>query len=99
MLYALILVCDAHAQATDLGGDVGSGTDSSRGNGVQWKALVLAFNTTRKIVTVQFFVKDHDKIWIPENSPAQDVHLNGVLGIDPNGNWANCYTHWEEFQD
>lgn len=48
-------------------------------------------------MTVQFFVKHCEKIWIPENSPAQDVHLNSVLGIDPNGYWANCYTHWEEF--
>lgn len=34
-----------------------------------WKALVLAFNTRQKIVTVQFFVKHRDTIWIPENSP------------------------------
>lgn len=33
-------------------------------------------------MTVQFFVKHSSTIWIPENSPAQDVHLNSVLGID-----------------
>ena len=63
-----------------------------------WKALVLAFNMRRRTVTVQFFVKHSGTIWIPENSPAQDVHLNSVLGIDLMGEWASCYTRWEEFE-
>lgn len=63
-----------------------------------WKALVLAFNMRRRTVTVQFFVKHSSTIWIPENSPAQDVHLNSVLGIDLMGEWATCYTRWKEFE-
>ena len=63
-----------------------------------WKALVLAFSMRRKTVTVKFFEKQSDRIWIPENSPAQEVHLNSVLGIDFDGDWSTRYTHWEEFQ-
>lgn len=52
---------------------------------ILWKALVIAFSMRRKTVTVKFFQKHSDRIWIPETSPAQKVHLNSVLRIDFEG--------------
>lgn len=50
-----------------------------------WKALVLSFSMRQKTATVKFFEKQSDRIWIPDNSPVQDIHLNSVLGIDFDG--------------
>lgn len=61
-----------------------------------WKALVLSFSMRQKTVCVKFLKSD--RIWIPENSPVQDNHLNSVLGIDFDGDWVTRYSRWEEFQ-
>ena len=66
--------------------------------GALWKARILASNLARRIVIVQFFEKQIERIWIPERSPTQDVHLNSVIGIDFDGDWMTPYTRWEEFQ-
>ena len=60
--------------------------------GALWKARILASNLARRIVIVQFFEKPIERIWIPERSPTQDVHLNSVIGIDFDGDWMTPYT-------
>ena len=63
-----------------------------------WKAHVIKYNLKQKTLTVRFFMKRAgDNIWVPENTRAQDVHLDSVIGIDFEGTWANRYTHWEEY--
>ena len=63
-----------------------------------WKAHVIKYNLKQKTLTVRFFVhRAGDNIWVPENTRAQDVHLDSVIGIDFEGTWANRYTHWEEY--
>ena len=63
-----------------------------------WKAHVIKYNLKQKTLTVRFFMKRAgDNIWVPENTRAQHVHLDSVIGIDFEGTWANHYTHWEEY--
>ena len=63
-----------------------------------WKAHVIKYNLKKKTVTVRFFVKRAgDHIWVPEDSQAQDAHLNSVIAVDFEGTWATCYTHWQEY--
>ena len=63
-----------------------------------WKAHVIKYNLRQKTLTVRFFMKRAgDNIWVPENTRAQHVHLDSVIGIDFEGTWANHYTHWEEY--
>lgn len=63
-----------------------------------WKAHVIKYNLRQKTLTVRFFVNcAGDNIWVPENTRAQDVHLDSVIGIDFEGTWGTPYTRWEEY--
>ena len=57
-------------------------------NGEVWKAHVLSFSLTRKVIQGRFFVHKHDDLWVPEATHPQDIHFNSILGI-ASGNWTD----------